>query len=85
MNARMSVQRKLLHGAIEIINKQIEILRDAGIDIHDADDFDFAIDYVRYSDASDSVTFYTRQADADDEEDFEDRKEWHEGEMRNAS
>jgi len=81
----MSVQRKLLLGAIEIINKQIEILRDAGIEIHDADNFDWVIDYVRYSDASDSVTAYSKEADTNDEEDFEDRKEWHEGEMRNAS
>jgi len=81
----MSVQRTLLLGAIEIINKQIEILKDAGIEIHDADNFDWVIDYIRYSDASDSVTMYSRAAEVEDEEDYEDRKEWHEGEMKSAS
>lgn len=83
----MSVQRKLLLGAIEIINKQLEILKDAGIEVHDAEDFDFAIDYVRYSDASDSVTAYFTRAVGGEhelEEEFEERKEEHERELRRA-
>ena len=81
----MNRQKIFLQGIIDNINRNIEILKSANVEIHDADDFDFAIDYVRYSEASDSVTFYTRQADSEDEEDFEERKEWHEEEIRNAS
>jgi hypothetical protein len=40
---------------VEGLNIQIQLLKDAGIKIHDDSDFDFVIDYVYHSTAQDKV------------------------------
>jgi hypothetical protein len=40
---------------VEGLNSQIQLLKQAGIKIHDDNDFEFVIDYVYYSEAQDEV------------------------------
>jgi hypothetical protein len=58
-----SKQTILLEGCIATINNQIEILRNAGIELHDGIDYDYVLDYIRYSTASDTFTFNTKQSE----------------------
>jgi hypothetical protein len=78
----MNRQALFFEGIIDTINKQLEILRSAGIEIHDCEDFDFCLDYIRYSEASDTVTAYFKQVTEEEEEGYEDRKQIHKNELR---
>lgn len=59
----MNRQQLFFKNAIDIINSQIRLLKEAGIEIHDRENFDQCLDYVRYSQASDCVTLYLCDAE----------------------
>lgn len=47
----------LLKGYVETLNKMIEILRENGTKIKDANDLEWELDYIYYSPAQDEVLF----------------------------
>jgi hypothetical protein len=48
-------QGRFFNALVEGLNSQIQLLKQAGIKIHDDNDFEFVIDYVYYSEAQDEV------------------------------
>jgi hypothetical protein len=48
-------QGRFFNALVEGLNNQIQLLKQAGIKIHDDNDFEFVIDYVYYSEAQDEV------------------------------
>jgi hypothetical protein len=46
---------RYFNALVEGLNSQIQLLKQAGIKIHDDNDFEFVIDYVYYSEAQDEV------------------------------
>ena len=46
---------RYFNALVEGLNSQIQLLKQAGIKIHDDNDFEFIIDYVYYSEAQDEV------------------------------
>lgn len=55
----INAKSELFDGCIKTINLQIEILRNAGIEIHDKDNWEWVLKEIRYSMATDSVSFET--------------------------
>ena len=62
-----NVQKILFDGCIATINAQIEILRNAGVEIKDSDDFEWCVDSVNYSPAMDTVCFKLRPSEEESE------------------
>jgi hypothetical protein len=63
-----NVQKVLFEGCIATINQQIEILRNAGVEIKDSDDFEWCVDSVNYSPAMDTVCFKLRASEDEEQE-----------------
>lgn len=47
---------------IDELNKIIKLMRDVGEEIHDDSDFDYVLDYVYYSSASDKIICKFKEA-----------------------
>ena len=62
-----NVQKILFDGCIATINAQIEILRSAGVEIKDSDDFEWCVDSVNYSPAMDALCFKLRASEEESE------------------
>jgi hypothetical protein len=60
----------LLEAYISTLNNMIQEMKKQGIHIHDNQDFDFAIEHIRYSEAQDKVlvSFHHVESEVDENE-----------------
>ena len=63
---QMNQQKLLLQSNIDALNTLIDGLRNAGVELHDDNDFAYVIDYVYYSKAQDKAVIKYKEARVDE-------------------
>jgi len=63
----MNQQKLLLQANIDTLNTLIDGLRNAGVELHDDNDFAYVIDYVYYSKAQDKAVIKYKEARREEE------------------